>query len=59
MFGLFKNKNKDKEIKRLKKLCEEKDDFFKEMMSDALRHGSSLGGKRMNERKQYLKNKKR
>ena len=35
-------------------LCNEKDSFFKELMSDALRHGSKLAGKHMSDRKKYL-----
>lgn len=47
--GLFGPSKKDKKIyklekgnKRLKKLCAEKDSFFKEMISDGLRHKSNL-----------------
>ena len=43
---MFYLKNKmeelEKENKRLKKLCAEKDSFFKEMISDGLRHKSNL-----------------
>lgn len=31
----------------LRTLCLEKDQFFKELISDGLRHGSSLAGKHM------------
>ena len=40
--------------RQLKKLCEEKDSFFLELMSDALRHGSSVAAKHMADRKKYL-----
>lgn len=43
------------ENERLRDLCEEKDEFFKEMISDGLRHGSSLAGKHMSDRNDYLK----
>lgn len=33
--------------RQLKNLCEEKDSFFLELMSDALRHGSSVAAKHM------------
>lgn len=47
--GLFSIFSKNKQL--------EKDN--KKLMSDALRHKSSLGGKFMNDRKQSLKSKKR
>ncbi len=34
-------------ISDLEDLCEEKDEYFKQMISDGLRHGSSLAGKHM------------
>lgn len=40
--------------RQLKNLCEEKDSFFLELMSDALRHGSSVAAKHMSDRKKYL-----
>ena len=40
--------------RQLKNLCEEKDSFFIELMSDALRCGSSVAGKHMADRKKYL-----
>ena len=46
-----------KENRRLIKRGEEKDSFFKELMSDATRHGSSLGAKHMNDRKKYKQGK--
>lgn len=41
-------------IDELIELCDEKDAWFKELMSDALRHGSSLGGKCMVDRREML-----
>ena len=46
---------KSKRIKDLEKLSDIKDSDLKELMSDALRHGSSLGGKHMADRKKSLK----
>lgn len=40
--------------RQLKNLCEEKDSFFLELMSDALRHGSSVAAKHMADRKKHL-----
>ena len=40
--------------RQLKNLCEEKDSFFLELMSDALRHGSPVAAKHMADRKKYL-----
>ena len=51
------NLKKDKRIKELEELCEIKDSFFKEMISDGLRNGSPLAGKHMADRKKYLKGK--
>lgn len=51
------NLQQRKRIKELENLCEEKDSFFKEMISDGMRHGSSLAGKHMSDRKRYLKEK--
>ena len=67
--GLFGKKKKIEEleiisqiksdrIRELEELCEVKDAYFSEMMSDGLRNGSSLAGKHMANRKKYLKNKK-
>lgn len=47
------NKFLRKENKRLLALCDEKDSFFKELMSDGLRHGSKLAAKHMAEKKKY------
>lgn len=48
------NKRKDKRIRQLESLCNEKDSYFKELMSDGMRHGSSLAAKHMRDRKDYL-----
>lgn len=53
------NKRLRRENDRLRRLCEEKDSFFVELMSDGLRNGSKLAAKHMSDRKDYLKNKKR
>ena len=67
LFGLFKNNDDDRvaeleeenealhnRIDELKDLCEEKDSYFTEMISDGLRHGSKLAAKHMSDRKKYL-----
>lgn len=68
--GLFGNK-KDKIIselmkdnqslrarnEQLKNLCEEKDSFFNELISDGLRHKSPLAAKHMSDRKKYMNGK--
>ena len=41
-------------VVELEDLCDEKDAYFQEMIADGLRHGSSLAGKHMADRKQYL-----
>lgn len=41
-------------VVELENLCYEKDDYFRETISDGLRHGSSLAGKHMADRRQYL-----
>ncbi len=46
--GLFAPSKKDKKIYKL-----EKDSFFKEMISDGLRHKSKLAGKHMRDLKDY------
>ena len=51
------NKEQRKRINQLENLCDEKDSFFMELMSDALRHGSSLGAKHMSDRKKYKQGK--
>lgn len=43
-----------KENQRLLKLCEEKDSYFKELISDGLRHGSKLAAHHMSDRKKYI-----
>jgi len=61
--GLFDSKLKKElleskaRIKELENLCEEKDDFFKELMADGLRHNSSLAAKHMADRKKFLNGK--
>lgn len=67
MMGIFWSKKKQiselrEENKRLKKrvdvlenLCDEKDEHFKGLMSDGLKHKSSLAAKYMADRKKYLK----
>ena len=58
--GLFSKKSNErieyleKENRRLKELCNEKDSYFKEMISDGMRHRSSLAAKHMADRKKYL-----
>ena len=60
LFG-FREKKKiktlEKRIKNLEELCETKDSFFTEMISDGLRKGSSLAGKHMADRKKWLRGK--
>ena len=54
-FKVFKeNAHLKKENMRLINLCNEKDSFFMELMSDALRHGSKLAAQHMSDRKKYL-----
>lgn len=48
------NRTQTKRIRKLENLCKEKDSYFKELMSDGMRHGSSLTAKHMRERKDYL-----
>lgn len=61
--ALFRRKDKEtidylkKEVIRLRLLCKEKDSYFTELMSDGMRHGSSLAAKHMVDRREYLKNK--
>lgn len=69
MFGFFKKNNKENEslkrenrflkkrVRELEELSEEKDSFFKELISDGLRHKSKLAAKHMRDRKDYLNNK--
>ena len=51
------NQRLKNKVKDLTDLCYRKDACFDELMSDALRHGSSLAGKQMAWKKEYLKNK--
>lgn len=53
----LENKALKKRNMDLVNLCEEKDSFFKELMSDGLRNGSKLAAKHMADRKSYLKSK--
>lgn len=65
LFSLMReNKHLRAETKALRKrnrelvdLCREKDQFFDEMISDGLRHGSPLAAHHMAEKKVYLKGK--
>ena len=41
-------------VVELENLCDDKDGYFRETISDGLRHGSSLAGKHMADRRQYL-----
>lgn len=41
-------------VVELENLCDEKDGYFRETISDGLRHGSSLAGKHMADRRHYL-----
>lgn len=53
----IKNEKQANRINELEDLCHEKDLFFDELMSDATRHGSSIGAKHMSDKARYLKNK--
>ena len=44
----------EKRVNELEHLCQRKDAVFIETISDSLRHGSSLGGKHMADRKLFL-----
>lgn len=60
--GMFNNLAREnaalrRENQRLRDLCEEKDSYFKELMSDGLRHGSPLAAQHMADRKKYLNGK--
>ena len=58
IFDLKKeNENLRKETQRLRELCEEKDSYFAEMISDGLRHRSKLAAQHMSDRKKYLNGK--
>ena len=45
------------EVIRLRRLCDEKDSYFMELMADGLRHGSKLAAKHMSDRKKYVNGK--
>ncbi len=53
----LENKVQKKRIRQLERLCQEKDSFFMELMSDGLRHGSPLAGKHMADCKKYKRGK--
>lgn len=69
MFGFFKKNKKENEslkrenrflkkrVRELEDLCETKDSYFKELISDGLRHSSKLAAKHMRDRKDYLNHK--
>lgn len=68
LFGIRKHKKENMKLKkevsflkkensRLIKRGDAKDSLFKELMSDAIRHGSPVGAKHMSDRKKYLKGK--
>ncbi|MBE5779272.1 MAG: hypothetical protein E7331_08065 [Clostridiales bacterium] len=46
-------------VKDLVERSDDKDSFFCEMISDGLRHGSSLAAKHMSDRKKYLNENKK
>ena len=48
-------KDLKKENRRLHKLCKLKDSYFSELISDGLRHGSTLAARHMADRNKYLK----
>ncbi|MST71481.1 hypothetical protein FYJ65_09220 [Clostridiales Family XIII bacterium WCA-MUC-591-APC-4B] len=58
---LFRTKKENEylrsEVIRLRRLCDEKDSYFMELMADALRHGSKLAAKHMSDRKKYINGK--
>lgn len=51
------NKNQKKRIVDLERRHDEKDNFFKEVISENLRLGGKKGSKHMSDRKKYLKGK--
>ena len=51
------NRELQERNRQLKNLCEAKDDYFLELISDGLRHGSKLAAKHMADRKKYLNGK--
>lgn len=57
--GWFSSRREDKkEIRRLKRENKKQEADCKILMSEALRRGSSTGGRYMAERKEFLKNKR-
>lgn len=53
----LENQRLKEQNRQLKDLCEEKDAFFLELISDALKHGSSVAARHMVDRKKYLQGK--
>lgn len=53
----LENQRLKKEVSRLIARCAEKDEYFKEAISDGLRHGSPLAAKHMADRREYLNGK--
>ena len=53
----IKKKKKKKRIVDLERRHDEKDNFFKEVISENLRLGGKKGSKHMSDRKKYLKGK--
>lgn len=51
---LKENRSLRERNNQLVNLCHEKDSFFNELISDRLRHKSSLAAKHMADRKKYL-----
>ena len=55
---LFRTKKENEylrnEVMRLRRLCDEKDSYFIEVIADGLRHGSKLAAKHMSDRKNSL-----
>lgn len=45
------------EVMRLRRLCDEKDSYFIEVIADGLRHGSKLATKHMSDRKKFVNGK--
>ena len=58
---LFRTKKENEylrnEVMRLRRLCDEKDSYFIEVIADGLRHGSKLAAKHMSDRKKFVNGK--
>lgn len=50
----IENRRLKEQNHQLKNLCAEKDTYFCELMSDALRRGSPVAARHMSDRKKYL-----